>query len=138
MIPRLASPSVCVIDDDKKDYQPILEALARLGFAYVHVRGTSGANLPHKQFKGVRLIFTDLHLGNHVGKDAASHTANVFKTLIPADTAPIVVVIWSKYADDPAGRPNQPIDDQPTEADLFKSTLLQAVPSFRDCLVFVR
>ena len=30
MIPRLASPSVCVIDDEEADYIPILDALMKL------------------------------------------------------------------------------------------------------------
>lgn len=135
MIPRLAHPNVCVIDDDPKDYIPILKALAGLGLAYKHIRGTSSAQL-RRPLQGIRLVFTDLHLSGHVGKDAASHTANVFKALIPADTAPLVVIIWSKYADEPAGNTNLPPEDQPTEADLFQQTLLDAVPAYKDRLIF--
>src|ERR1700689_4435773 len=108
MIPRLQHRSVCVIDDDEKDYKPILAALDRLGLAYEHVRGIEGTRLRRRRFDGIRLIFIDLHLGNHVGKAAASHTANVFKALVPPDTAPLIVVIWSKYADDPVGGSNLP------------------------------
>jgi hypothetical protein len=135
MIPRLVCPSVCIIDDEKKDYQPILEALRRLGVSCVHDRGTSGTKTRRK-LKGIRLIFTDLHLGGQVGKAAASHTANIFKALIPSDTAPLLVVIWSKYAADPAGDAGTPVEDQPTEAELFKQELLAAVPEFKERLVF--
>lgn len=135
MIPRLASSSVCIIDDEKQDYEPILEALRQLGVSCVHDRGTSGIKTRRK-LNGIRLVFTDLHLGGQTGKAAASHTANVFKALIPADTAPLLVVIWSKYAGDPVGNAATPVEDQPTEADLFKQELLTAVPEFKDRLVF--
>lgn len=135
MIPRLAHPTVCVIDDEPEEYLPILKALARLGLAYRHIRGTSSTAI-RRPLQGIRLVFTDLHLGGHVGKDAASHTANVFKAAIPPDTAPLVVIIWSKYVDDPAGDANLPPQDQPTEADLFKNALLEAVPAFKDRLIF--
>lgn len=134
MIPRLASPSICVIDDEKEDYEPILKALSRLGFAHTHIRGNNPTKL--RPLKGIRLVFTDLHLAGQVGKDAAAYTANVFRALFPDDTAPLVVVIWSKYADDPAGGVDLPPQDQPTEAELFKAALLEAVPVFKDSLVF--
>jgi hypothetical protein len=134
MIPRLASPSICVIDDEKEDYEPILAALSRLGFAHTHVLGKSKSKL--KPLRGIRLVFTDLHLAGLIGKAAASHTANVFKLLFPPETPPLVVVIWSKYADDPVGGQATPPRDQPTEADLFKTTLLEAVPSFKESLFF--
>ncbi|GEM_PF-1565072 len=134
MIPRLASPSICVIDDEKQDYAPILAALSKLGYAHTHIRGNNPTKL--KPLKGIRLVFTDLHLSGHVGRDAAAYTANVFRSLFPPDTVPLVVVIWSKYADDPAGDATTPPGDQPTEAELFKTTLFEAVPSFRDSLHF--
>jgi hypothetical protein len=135
MIPQPPPPSVCLIDDDEKDYGPILEALARLGISYIHLTGSSKELRPGT-LRGVRVIFTDLHLANNIGKDAASYTANVFKTLLPADTAPTVVVIWSKYADDTIAYNDLPPEDQPTEAELFKATLIEAVPAFKDRLVF--
>jgi hypothetical protein len=134
MIARLASPSICVIDDDKADYEPILKALTRLGFAHTHIRGTNPTKL--RPLKGIRLVFTDLHLAGQVGKDAASYTANVFRALFPNDTAPLVVIIWSKYSDDPAGEAGLPPSDQPSEAEVFKQTLIGAVPAFKESLVF--
>ncbi len=138
MIPQLASPSVCVIDDEEPDYRPILNALLRLGIGCVHVKGDI-ENLPPQPFKGLRIVFTDLHLSTFVGKDAASHTANIFKTVVSSETAPVVVVIWSKYADDvPENTEDLPPDDQPTEADLFKQALLTEVPQFEGRLVFLQ
>ena len=137
MIPQLASPSVCVIDDEEQEYRIILDALLRLGLGCVHVPGDSLEKLPPRPFKGLRLVFTDLHLGPQVGKDAASHAANVFAHVVSKDTAPIVVVIWSKYTNDPAGGGDLPPEDQPTETDLFKRALFGAIPEFEQRLVFL-
>ncbi len=136
MIPRLAAPSVCVIDDEQPDYQPILDALLKLGVACVHVRGDSGSPLPPHPFKGLRIVFTDLYLSGSFGKTAAAHTANVFMSVVSADTAPVLVVIWSKHTDERNGDSELPPDDQPTAADLFKSAVLEAEPRFRGRLIF--
>jgi len=138
MIPRLASPSVCVIDDEKDDYGPILDALMTLGLGCVHVRGKNGDPLPPKPFEALRLVFTDLHLSGQVGKAAASHTANVVKKVVSPSGGPVLVIIWSKYANDPAGDPSLPPEDQPTEADLFKTELLSADARYKARLVFVQ
>jgi hypothetical protein len=136
MISYLASPSVCVIDEDPKDYEPILDALMTLGLGCVHVLGKSGAPLPPKPFEALRLVFTDLHLSGQVGKAAASHTANVVKKVVSAECGPVLIVIWSKYAGDPAGDVSLPPEDQPTEADLFKAELLSSEPKFKARLIF--
>jgi len=136
MISALASPSVCVIDEDEKDYRPILDALNALFVSCVHIRGDSIEGLPSQPFKGLRLVFTDLHLTGSSGKDAASHTANIFRRVVHAETAPIVVVIWSKYADDPVNK-DVPVEDQETEADLFKRTLLEAEGGYAGRLIFL-
>jgi len=136
MISALASPSVCVIDEDEKDYRPILDALNGLYVSCVHIRGDSMDSLPAQPFKGLRLVFTDLHLTSSSGKDAASHTANVFRKVVYAETAPVVVVIWSKYADKLANE-DAPPEDQETEADMFKRTLLEAESKYAGRLIFV-
>jgi hypothetical protein len=131
MIPRLASPSVCVIDDDVEEYGPILDALMTLGLGCVHVCGRNGDPLPPKPFDALRLVFIDLHLSGNVGKTAASHTVNVFKKVVSASCGPILIVIWSKYTADPAGDISLPPEDQPTEADLFKAELFNSEPKFK-------
>jgi hypothetical protein len=124
MIKQLASPSVCVIDDEEEEYRPILAALNEMFVSCVHILGNSLEGLPPQPFKRVQLTFVDLHLSGTVGKDAASHTANVFTKVMSPDTAPIVVVIWSKYAKDLVAQDGVPPEDQDTEAELFKKTLL--------------
>jgi hypothetical protein len=130
MINQLASPSVCVVDDDPTEFRPILAALNNLYISCIHIPGNEIAALPPKPFKRLQLVFLDLHLNNSVGKNAASHTANVFTRLVSTETAPIVVVIWSKYA--------QVLDEgDETAAELFKTTLFGAEPGYKGKLIFV-
>ncbi len=136
MINQLASPSVCVIDDDKNDYVHIGDALNELFVSYVWLSGAID-QLPPRPFTRVQLVFLDLHLTSSLGKDAASYTANVFTKVVSADTAPVVVVIWSKYADDKVSEAGVPPDDQETESELFKRTLLEAEPKFKNRLIFL-
>jgi len=136
MIEQLASPSVCVIDDDKNDYVYIGDALNELFVSYVWLSGAVDQLPPHP-FTRVQLVFLDLHLSNSLGKDAASYTANVFTKIVSADTAPVVVVIWSKYADDKVAQAGVPPEDQETESELFKRTLFEAEPKFKNRLIFL-
>lgn len=136
MISRLSNPSVCVIDDEEEDYRPILDALNNLYVSCVHLKGDA-ASLPSRPFEGLRLIFLDLHLTGSVGRSGASHTANVFRKVVSSETAPIVVVIWSKFAKDALGQEDVPAEDQETEADLFKRFLVEAEPAYKERLVFI-
>ncbi len=141
MISSLASPSVCVIDEDEKEFPKILEALYGLHVGCIHFRGDTMDQLPEagQPLKGLRLVFTDLYLSSGaVGKDMASHTANVFRRIVSPDTAPVVVIIWSKHVDDSALDISEPQDVQETEADLFKKTLLEAEPKYVGRLIFAK
>lgn len=135
MISTLASPSVCVVDDEEADFRPILSALNALYVSCVHIKGDDLDDLPERPFPGVRLVFQDLHLTSDTGKTAASHAANVFRRLVSIGTAPVVVVIWSKYADDRVA--DLPTEDQKTEAQLFRETLEEAEPDFRGRLIYI-
>lgn len=136
MMSTLASPSVCVIDDEPSDYEPILNALNSLFIPCIHIRGESSEGLPAQPFSGVRLVFTDLHLNSSTGKDAASHTANVFTRVVSAQAAPVIVVIWSKYANDPVNTGDS-LDDEENEASLFKRELKAAQPDLDNRVVFL-
>jgi hypothetical protein len=137
MINHLSSPAVCVIDDESQDYGPILTALNSLHISCVHLTGEVNS-LPDQPFGRLRLLFLDLHLSGTVGKAAASYTANVFTKIVPADSAPIVAVIWSKYADDPILGGDIPPEDQETEAGLFRRTVLEAEPAYDGRVIFVQ
>jgi len=130
MLATLASPLVCVIDDEKDDYEPLLAILNECFVGAIHLLGSSDC-VPPEPFKGLRLIFLDLHLTAAIGKNAASHTANIFLKTVATVSAPLIVVIWSKYASDISS------GEEETESDLFKRTLLDAAPGFKDRLIFV-
>jgi hypothetical protein len=138
VIESLATPSVVVVDDEEEDYRAIISALNSLYIGCVHFTGDSIEELPGEPFKSLRLVFMDLHLGGAVGKDAASRAANVFRKLVSPDTAAVVVVIWSKYADDTIGDGQLPQEDGETEADLFQRTLLEAEPRYAGRLIFLK
>ena len=138
MIASLISPTICLIDDEEIDFRPILEALNGLHLGCVHLKGSNEAELPSagKQFKSLRLVFTDLHLSGTYGKAAASHTANVFSRIVSEETGPVLVVIWSKYAGDVV-KADLPSGEEETEAALFKRTLLEAFPNYKEKLIFL-
>jgi hypothetical protein len=110
----------------------------KLGIGCIHIHGDLASPLPPQPFKGLRIVFTDLYLSaGSLGRTAAAHTANVFKTVVSADTAPVLVVIWSKHTTERGDdESNLPPDDQPTAATLFKDALLEAQPLFRGRLIF--
>lgn len=137
MITQFASPSVCVVDDEEADYTPIITALNQLYVSSIHILGNDVDELPPTPFKRLQLVFLDLHLTNTVGKNAASHTANVFTKIVSPETAPIVVVIWSKYAQDRVTDVDVPAEEQETEAELFKRTLLEFEPKYKGRLIFI-
>lgn len=127
MIAHLAFPSVCVVDDEEVDYKPILAALNEMFVSFVHLTGEV-AKLPASPFDRLRLVFLDLHLSGNSSKTSASHTANVFRRLVSSDTAPVVVVIWSKYASQKVHAPRVPAEDQETESQLFQKNAARGGP----------
>ena len=99
MISFLVSPTVCVIDDEQEEYAVILKALNRLHLPAVHISGTSIDELPPQPFRGMRLVFQDLHLGGETGKTAASKAANYFTRIVPSNSAPVIGVAQAVLAD---------------------------------------
>lgn len=138
MIESLASPSVVVVDNEEEEYSAIISALNSFHVGCVHFKGDTVEDVPAEPFKTLRLVFMDLHLTGAVGKDAASHAANFFRSLVSRDSAAVVVVIWSKYADDAVPNGEVPVEDQETEAALFRRTLLEAEPLYTERLIFVK
>ena len=138
MIGELAQPSVCVVDNEEEDYRPILSALNGLHIGCVHFKGDNPDELPIEPLSSVRLVFQDLHLTADTGKNAASHAANVFCRLVSTDTAPVVVVIWSKYAADPVTEGDVPPEEHKSEAELFRETLESAEPAFAERLIYIQ
>ena len=136
MIGQLSRASVCVVDNEEEDYRPLLSALNDLHIGCVHFKGDNPGELPTAPLSSVRLVFQDLHLTAATGKNAASHAANVFCRLVSKDTAPVVVVIWSKYAADPVAE-GDVLPDEQTEAELFRDTLEAAEPAFAKRLVYI-
>lgn len=131
MIDSLASPLVCVIDDEVDDYRTLLDALAKAGVAACHYRGETDT-LPSAPLRDLRLVFTDIHLSDFTGRNAVSHAAKVFLTIVGVPSTPIVAVVWSKFAEE-----RDEHDGETTLADALKAEILQNQPELTDRVVFV-
>lgn len=113
---------VCVIDDDPAEYEKLFAVLNQLGVGYVHVSGDRTA-LPSKPLDSVRLVFLDMHLsGDALSASSAAQTANVFSKSVAVHGAVMLVIVWSKYAE---------------EIDNFRTELYRTCPEYKGCLVFV-
>ncbi|MBN8246023.1 MAG: hypothetical protein J0L84_01115 [Verrucomicrobia bacterium] len=122
----LRTAQVCVIDDEPREYRRLLRALNSLRLGCVHVSGDKVEELPDTPFHNLRLVFLDMHLGTHGGMDArnvTAHTAAVFARVVSPDSAPIVVIVWTKFAD---------------YITSFRDSLFEARPIFRGRLFFIR
>lgn len=122
----LRTAQVCVIDDEPREYVPLARALNTLHLGCVLVRGDKAEELPNTPLQHLRLVFLDMHLGTTGGRtdrEVTAHTANVFSRVVSPDSAPIVVVVWTKYADLIAS---------------FRNSLFQEYQHFRGKLFFVR
>ncbi len=122
----LRTTQVCVVDDEPEEFRPLLGILNAFGFGCVHVSGDKAEELPQKPFPCLRLVFLDMHLGTHGGMDAravTAHTANVFSRVVSPESAPIVVIVWTKFAQYIAS---------------FRESLFETYPAFRGRLFFIR
>ncbi len=122
----LFSTQVCIIDDEPREYRRLLCVLNELRIGSILIRGDRIEELPAKPFPNLRLVFLDMHLGTHGGMDHRSvtaQTAAVFARVVSPESAPIVVIIWTKYSD---------------LADSFRTSLYQACPDFCGRLFLVR
>jgi hypothetical protein len=120
----LQTARICVIDDEPKEYLPLIHALSRLGLGCLHIDGTRVEELPDKPIAGLRLVFLDMHLGTTGdANQVAAHTASVFAKVVSQTSGPTLVVFWTKHND---------------YVDAFKSRLLQKWPNYLGRLVFAR
>lgn len=122
----LRTAQICVIDDEPREYRRLLHALNSLGLACVHVRGDKVEELPVETFRDLRLVFLDMHLGTIGGTEAravTAHTAHVFSRVVSTESAPIVVIVWTKFAGLIAS---------------FRDSLFEIFPDFRGRLFFIR
>lgn len=114
---------VCIIDDQPTEYERLFKVLTKLGVGYVHVKGDLPSQLPSRPYGALRLVFLDMHLGgDSLSANTASQTAKVFSKVVSVDSAPILVVVWSKYT---------------SEIDAFRSELYRSKPDYCGRLVFV-
>lgn len=95
---QLKTSPVVVIDDQRDEALPVMEALGRLGVGCVYVPGDRFEDLPRPPIPGVRLVFMDMLLGTQGGaREIGTQAAKVFATSIDSGASPIVIVLWTKH-----------------------------------------
>lgn len=121
----LRTAQVCVIDDEPEEYCHLIAALNSLGLGCVHVAGDKQEELPEKPFRGLRLVFLDMQLGTLGGADPrviTAHTAHVFSQVVSPESAPVVVIVWTKHRD---------------YLTSFRESLFEAHPGYRGLFFFI-
>jgi hypothetical protein len=94
----LKTARVCVIDDQKEEYLPLIHALSRIGMGCCHYTGTKVEELPTVPLPGLRLVFLDMQLETSgESTQVAAHTAKVFATIVSEQGGPVLVVFWTKH-----------------------------------------
>ena len=123
----LETTRVCIIDDEEKEYLPLIHALSRLRLGVLHVGGDKVEDLPPpgEPLDGLRLVFLDMQLGLEGEDDAAvtAHTAQVFSRVVSRRAGPLLVVIWTKHED---------------MVELFQKRLYEHYPEYLGKLLFAR
>lgn len=98
---NLNTARVLLVDDTPAEAIPILIALGNIGVGCVYVKGDKYEELPAVPIDGIRLVFLDMRLAEGGDQKAAlSKTISVLQRCIPKYTMPLVVVCWTKHAED--------------------------------------
>jgi len=120
----LETTRVCIIDDEREEYLPLIQALSRLRVGCIHVAGDKVEDLPDEPLSGLRLVFLDMKLGTE-GDDnvVTAHTAQVFSRVVSPTSAPLLVVVWTKHKD---------------LIETFRNRLFEAYPQYQGKLLFTR
>lgn len=94
---------VAALDDKEDHLQKIVLGLAQAGFCVLPVRYDAGLFVPTlpERCAGIRIVFTDIHMGPELGSTAASHASiiiNGLKNLI--EGGPYGLIFWSQFPAD--------------------------------------
>ena len=103
-------PRFIVIDDKKEHFEPIIEAFKEMGTSCKGVQydEENRTHLNPLYYKGVRFLFTDLHL-NPTGSSDNSHYGTIISILeevINKESGPYILVLWTAYPDKCRGLKN--------------------------------
>ena len=93
------SGRIVLIDDKRKDIEPVLITLGQYGIPYIYFDGTQKA-LPKEPLKGIRFVFLDIELRGMEGqkdKMKASGVVAVLKKIISRDNGPYVIGFWTDH-----------------------------------------
>jgi hypothetical protein len=96
------SGRIVLIDDKRKEIEPVLISLGKHGIPFLYFNGTQ-KTLPDKPLEGIRFVFLDIELRGmkgQSGKTKASGVVAVLKKIISKENGPYVIVFWTLHKED--------------------------------------
>ena len=98
----LRTARVVVIDDDREEAWPLLDALNRIRITALYFNGDAEA-LPEKPLDGIRVVFLDLRLMSSPTaqpKQYIQHALSILSRIINEESFLTGIVYWTKYDED--------------------------------------
>lgn len=96
-----SAPRFVVVDDKIKHLEAIVQAFQQLGSPCIGIQYKPEEDLDPNVFRGVRVLFLDLHLVDGIAKtDNRSHYAQIAAILedkISANGGPFILVLWTEH-----------------------------------------
>lgn len=88
-----------IVDDDPDQLRPLVDALHALGAPCVGVRYNADLGLADGQFRGVRILFMDLHLQGGATRKEANYAviAGLLEQCIIPASGPYILVLWTTH-----------------------------------------
>jgi hypothetical protein len=97
-----SAPRFVVVDDKIKHLDAIVQAFQQLGSPCIGIQYKPEEELNPNIFRGVRVLFLDLHLVEGIAKtDNRSHYAQIAAILedtINANGGPFILILWTEHA----------------------------------------
>ena len=96
-----SAPRFVVVDDKIQHLEAIVRAFQQLGSPCIGIQFKPEEDLDSNIFRGVRVLFLDLHLVEGIAKtDNRSHyaqIANILEEKISANGGPFILVLWTEH-----------------------------------------
>ena len=91
-----------IVDDDPEQLRPLVDALHALDAPCVGVRYDATLGLRDGQFRGVRILFMDLHLQGGATRKEANYAliAGLLEQCIIPASGPYILVLWTTHAEE--------------------------------------
>ncbi len=99
-MPLSKSGRIVLIDDEKKEIDPIITTLSTQGIPFIYFDGNM-VTLPKKPLKGIRFVFLDVELKGMAGQPDPTKASGVIarlKKIISVNNGPYVIIFWTGHS----------------------------------------